>query len=300
MDVLPYKIHSNSDSLKKRGLEVQPKASILMAFYNNIPFLEIILASAENQTFKDFELIICDDGSRPDVVARIHELMKSSKVLIRHMWHEDKGFRKVEMLNKALLNSHSSYMIFIDQDCIMHPEFVREHYENREKSTALSGRRVELSPFLTKFINPERIRRGWLQRVYGLFYFFLFFRKDNQWDKGVYIKNKTLRRFFNRKYRALVGCNYSIHKADLIAVNGFDMRYTTSGTAEDCDIEFRLLQNNIKLKPVCHAAVQYHMFHKIRPPDYSCVHFFEENKRNKTILAPKGYDLITATYETQL
>ena len=65
----------------------------------------------------------------------------------------------------------------------------------------------------------------------------------------------------NRRYRGLLGCNFSLYKQDLIAVNGFDERYEQPSVGEDSDVEFRLGLMGIRVKSMNYMAVQYHLFH---------------------------------------
>ncbi|MCC6138249.1 MAG: glycosyltransferase [Bdellovibrionaceae bacterium] len=301
MDILDYKITSNKKILESKNLYTAPKASLVIGFYNSIPMIENLFASIEMQTFTNFEVIICDDGSKPHVVEFIHNYMKNTTVLIQHIWQADAGWRKVEMLNKAIKNAESEYLITIDQDCILHPEFIKEHYENREPNTVLSGRRVELSPFLTRLVTASNIKNGFLQKHFWWMFFFLFYRKDNQWDKGIYIKNKILRAFFNRKHRPVVGCNMSFHKENMERVNGFDMSFLVSCGAEDSDIGVRLENDGVAVKPLCHAAVQYHLYHTVRlKEDNRIPDIFIKNRKEKLRLTQNGLDRIKSVEKTYL
>lgn len=300
MDILEYKVYSNQELLNTQNSSQFPQASILIGFYNSRHLFDLLMASLEEQTFKNFEVILCDDGSQEDVVSHIHHYMKSTPLLIQHIWHKDDGWRKVELLNKALKQSNSDYIITIDQDCILHPEFIREHIENRQKNTALAGRRVELSPFLSRLITPERIHHHFLQKNYWWMFFFLFFIKDNQWDKGLYIRNKWLRSFFNRKKRSLVGCNMSFYKDDILKINGFDMSQKVSCGAEDADIEYRFVKNGVQIKPLCHSAIQYHIYHPIRSSNFKELEVFLYGKRAKGIDIYLGYDATPSADKIQL
>lgn len=301
MNILDYKITSNRKILESKNLYTTPKASLVIGFYNNIPVLKILLSSIEMQTFKDFEVILCDDGSKPEVVEFIHNYMKTTPVLIQHMWQADAGWRKVEMLNKAIVNADSDYLITIDQDCILHPEFIKEHFENRELNTVLSGRRVELSPRLTKLISAQNVKNGFLQKHFWWMFFFLFHRKDNQWDKGIYIKNKTLRKFFNRKHRPVVGCNMSFYKSNMVRVNGFDMSFLVSCGAEDSDIGCRLENDGVSIKPLCHSAIQYHLYHPVRlKEDNRIPDIFIKNRLNKLTTTQNGLDQIQSVEKIYL
>ena len=87
--------------------------SVVISFYNKIEYLNLILAALERQSFRDFEVVIADDGSRPDVVSAIQLIMERSPLSIQHLWHEDKGFRKTRIFNEAIRKSRSPYLIYL-------------------------------------------------------------------------------------------------------------------------------------------------------------------------------------------
>lgn len=126
------------------------KATLIISFYNKIDYLKLVLAGMERQSSNEFEIIIADDGSREEVVRELKEIMDRSSLAIKHVWQEDKGFRKCRILNKSICEAKTDYLIFIDGDCVPHKEFVREHIENRSKGVCLAGRRVNLSKKLLK------------------------------------------------------------------------------------------------------------------------------------------------------
>jgi glycosyltransferase involved in cell wall biosynthesis len=226
----------------------------------------MILAALERQSFADFEVIIADDGSRAEVVNGIRQIISSSPLSIQHVWHDDKGFRKTKILNEAIRKSRSSYLIFIDGDCIPHRKFVEEHYLNRQPHVLLAGRRVYLSEKLSARLNESKIRNGYLD---GRFLIDLMvdgiFGKSSHVIKGFYIKHKGLRTFLNRSMKGVLGSNFSVHKEDMEAINGFDERYEAPAVGEDTDIELRLGWNNVKFSMVKNIAVQYHIYHKKLP-----------------------------------
>lgn len=288
-DLLPYKIYSNKKLLKSVQ---RPQVSLFIAFYNNIKFLELVLASLEVQTFKDFELVICDDGSKPEAVSFIHNYMKKTNMLVKHIWHEDKGFHKNQMLNKGIKNCEADYIIFIDQDCVAHPQFVREHFENKKPKNILAGRRLEFSPLISNLLTSEKIKSGFIQKNLWWFLPLLMHRKDNQGLKGIFLESPVLRKLMNRKKRGVVGCNFSVNKKDLESVNGFDMRYTGPGTGEDSDIEYRLNLNGVNTESFLHAGVQYHLYHKLQKRLNSNEDLFKVVQKDKAIVTPFGLDMI--------
>ncbi len=241
-----------------------PAASIIISVYNRIDFLKLVLAGFEMQTEQDFEIIISDDGSGADFVNEVNRIISASNMNIRHNHHEDLGFRKNRILNQSILLADSGYLIFVDGDCIPHPAFVEEHLKNKEHGVCLAGRRVDLSEGITRSLTPENISNGILQstgmkcRMFAEYFRMRLFHVMN----GIYFKNKTLRKFSNRKERGLLGANFSLHREDMMAINGFDERYTTATYGEDSDVELRLRLYGIRLRTVLNIAVQYHCYHK--------------------------------------
>ncbi len=296
MDILDYTIHSNQ---KDRSL-TPPEVSVVVGFYNHSRFFDLQMASLEMQSFKNFEVLICDDGSRPEVVDHIRAYMKATSLRMQHLWHKDDGWRKVEMLNKAIINARSPYIITVDQDCILHPEFVREHFTNREAGAALSGRRAELTLWLSNLLNVAKIKNGFLQKNYWWMFFFMIFQKNNQWARGLYFQSAFLRKWINRKSRGIVGCNVSFFKSDLESLNGFDMSFKESCGAEDSDLDIRLRNRGVRIKSVCNVAVQYHLWHPIRKVGGPLPEIFARHAREKIVKTDCGLDLIPKVVVVEL
>lgn len=238
----------------------EPKASLIISFYNNFDFLELVLAGLERQTMKSFEVIIADDGSRDDVKRKINDYKKHTNLSIKHVWHEDLGWRKNQILNKAIVKSESGYIIFIDGDCVPHKRFIEDHFDSREEKKILAGRRVNLSAKLTKMLTYDNVRKGRLVFMNLLLDSIVGDSRDV--EKGFRIGYKPLRNLFNKSSRGVLGCNFSLHKSCLLSVNGFDERYVNPAVGEDTDIERRLLRNGLAIKTLKFAGIQYHLYHK--------------------------------------
>ena len=264
------------------------KATVIAAFYNRLDYLKLVLAGFERQTEKNFELIIADDGSRVDVVKEIDKIILSHLFPIKHVWQEDKGFRKNKILNKAITESESDYLIFIDADCIPHRGFVEGHLSFSQKNISLTGRRVNLSEKVSNKLTEKNVRNGFLEKNFLLLIKDGLFGKSIDVEKGWYIKNKFLLNCFNRKSRGLLGCNFSAYKEDLIKVNGFDERYEAPSIGEDSDIQYRLELSGVKIKSINHAAVQYHLFHKLQERSQKNLELFAQVKKSKLAFTPYG------------
>ena len=266
------------------------KASVIISFYNNIEKLKFLLAGLQMQKISEFEAIIADDGSRPEIVAEIKSILKNYTFPIQHIWHEDIGWRKNMILNKAIVASKGEVLIFIDGDCIPHPKFIEEHYNNREEMCALAGRRVNMSKNISESLTEKKIKEGYLQGWgFVKLIFQLAFRSVNgQVENGLYIKNQWIRNKIRKYNRGLIGCNFSILKKDMLAINGFDERYTSAYIGEDTDIEVRLRNTGGKDKSVKHIAIVYHCFHSLRKYENVCFDVYNSNINNKITYTPYG------------
>ncbi|MBC7467182.1 MAG: glycosyltransferase [Bdellovibrio sp.] len=256
-------VFKNLAQTQNPSLAATNKATLVISFYKNTRMLDLVLASLETQTFKNFNLIVCDDGSPSDIVKTVHVKLNQLPIPSLHLWHEDIGFRKNRILNWAIQHTQTDYMVFIDQDCILHPEFMHEHITHQKAKAVLCGRRINLTERVSRFLSPVKIKQHFLENNIWWIILGGLFMKDNNGIKGVYYKNETLRKSANKKMRGIVGCNFSVARQDLLDINGFDTRYEGAGFGEDSDIEFRLSLNGVTMVPFCNTAVQYHVFHKL-------------------------------------
>ena len=111
----------------------QLKISIIVSTYNSEEWLRKVLWGFNCQTFKDFEVVIADDGSGPKTKELITELQKEVFYPIVHVWQEDDGFQKSKILNKAITACKSEYIFMSDGDCIIRTDFLAQHIKFRKK-----------------------------------------------------------------------------------------------------------------------------------------------------------------------
>ncbi|MCP4458995.1 MAG: glycosyltransferase [Cytophagales bacterium] len=240
-----------------------PQASVIVAFYNNIPNLNLVLAGFERQNFTDFEIVLADDGSNQSTVEQLNQIISNCPLRVQHVWHEDRGWRKTQILNKALKTSKGKTLIFIDGDCVPHRAFVNEHVLNTESGVFLAGRRVHLSSLITDKLTEQRVKDGYLESPVRLLLDSLHKKpRTKNAERSIYLKSSILRKVTNLKQRDLLGCNMSMRKQDLLYLNGFDERYIHPCTGEDTDIFVRLKFAGFRVKTMINTAIQYHLWHK--------------------------------------
>jgi len=266
-----------------------PSISIIISTYNSKSALEKVLISYNNQTFKDFEIIIADDGSSEDTKKLITSFISKSNLKIKHVWHEDKGFRKTIILNKAILYSKSDYLLFTDGDCIARKDFVEVHIKHRKKGYFLSGGYFKLNKTLSEKIKKEEIIN---QNCFNLNWLI-----KNGLKKSIknlkLIKNKkiaTLLNFLTPTNASWNGHNSSGWKKDILLINGFNEEMQYGG--EDRELGERLFNFGIKSKQIRYSAICVHLYHK---RGYVKPEMIEKNKKirklvkkNKIIFTPNG------------
>ena len=101
------------------------KITVIASTYNAEEWLEKVLLGYRCQTWRDFELIVADDGSRESTRALVERFAADYPVPLRHVWHEDEGYRRQEILNVAILEARHDYLLFTDGDCIPRRDFVQ-------------------------------------------------------------------------------------------------------------------------------------------------------------------------------
>ncbi len=264
------------------------KVTLIISVYNKITALQLIFASLKRQSFKDFEVIVADDGSATTFCEELNQLLPKLPFKVQHIWQEDNGFQKNKILNKAVLAAQTDYLIFIDGDCVLHSKFMEEHYKNSKPNQCLAGRRANLSQTMSVALTEETVANGFLENNFiGLFADALQ-KKANMIEKSIYLPPSMLRNWLNRKPARILGCNFSLYRKDLLAINGFDERYVYPGYGEDVDIENRLKLNGVRIQKLNYAAIQYHLYHKELPRNEENRKLYEYITNQKVICTPFG------------
>jgi glycosyltransferase involved in cell wall biosynthesis len=247
-----------------------PSLSLIISVYKKPQVLRYVLAACARQTFRDFEVIVGDDGSGPDVREVVDEFSRSAPFPVSHLWHEDRGWRKNVMLNRALRSARSGYLVFIDGDCIPSENFLADHWNEREEKRVLFGRRVEMSRRWSEALTVEKIRSGEFDRL-GWRELMESFRGEMfRFEDGVRIPGRLIRAIFLRTASGMLGCNFSAARSDLEAINGFDELYDGPGCGEDSDVQYRLSLIGVTGKSLRNLAVQYHVWHQATRTSQAC------------------------------
>ena len=91
---------------------MNPLVSIIIPTYNRAEYLKRALKSVFSQTFKDFEVLVMDDGST-DNTLEIVESFKEER--IKYEWAENFGGPAAPR-NRGLRFARGEYIAFLDSD----------------------------------------------------------------------------------------------------------------------------------------------------------------------------------------
>lgn len=109
------------------------KIAIIVPIYNSSNFLEICLNSIKNQTFKDIEVIMVNDGSTDDSVEICKRFCKDD---LRFVLINKNNTGVSDSRNIGIKSSKSDYIMFVDADDWLEKEAVEIAYMNIEKNKA--------------------------------------------------------------------------------------------------------------------------------------------------------------------
>jgi len=235
------------------------KSTVIISTYNQPLWLEKVLWSYELQTESSFEIVIADDGSSSETKTLIDDFIKHSKLQITHVWHEDNGFQKTIILNKAILASTTDYLIFTDGDCIARKDFVETHLKFREVNYFLSGGYFKLPMSISETITKDDILS---QKCFDINWLKLNGLKSSFKNTKI-TANGIVEKLLNKLTPTKAtwnGHNASGWKSDILAANGFDERMQYGG--EDRELGERMYNKGIKAKQIRYSAICLHLDHK--------------------------------------
>lgn len=113
------------------------KFTVIILHYNQMEYIETAILSALNQTYKNIELIIADDGSKQFDKTKVNQIIKKHnknnieyKILV-----SEKNIGTVRNLNNAIKNSTGDYILcFAADDKLAEKGVLQKYYESFQKT----------------------------------------------------------------------------------------------------------------------------------------------------------------------
>jgi GT2 family glycosyltransferase len=239
-----------------------PTARVILATYNQVPFLRFVVRGYLRQTTRDFTLVFADDGSGPEQREFLQQWipkLEAAGVAAEHVWHEDQGWRKNRIMNEAVRRAGDErLLIFSDGDCIPPARFVETHLEVFEPRSFHVGGPIRWSQDVTERLEEEDIDSGAFETLIEPWH--------RKWLKRFKRKSEWGMRFRRKNRPKVIGLNMAVDRELFEEVNGFDENFRWPYQGEDTDLRDRLmrLRPRPKVKVLYTKNDVFHIWHPIK------------------------------------
>ena len=217
-------------SKNKMKTDSKPEVSVVICAYNAARCINGILTSLKHQTFKDFEVVVVNDGSTDNTAA----IAEASGARVINAPHQGLSATR----NVGINNAHADIVAIIDADCIATENWIEEIAKTvgKDKESVVTGNtKIPNSTFLGNCISGLGYPGG------GHLGF------DKMWhvDEHGYTDH-------------LAGGNCAFLKEKIQALGAFNPKLTITG--DDVYLSNKILESGLKIKYNPHMI----MFHEAR------------------------------------
>jgi glycosyltransferase involved in cell wall biosynthesis len=215
--------------------------------------MELTLTGYDRQSYRDFEVIVCDDGSSDGTQELVERLKGEVSYPLRLFTWEDQGYRRAGVLNAGFVMAAHPFVVCTDEDCVPHRDFLLGHARQARRGMFSLAKVIKVKEHQMGAATVAGIRAGDMDRLLTawprLRLFYQHF-KYRQW---------ILCRTANRP--KMNGANFGVWRDSLWAVNGFDNTFVGYGY-EDNDLRRRLLESGLRMQVAVREAVTFHLWEK--------------------------------------
>jgi glycosyltransferase involved in cell wall biosynthesis len=227
------------------------RLALIATTYERPDALTRVLQTLACQSSAPDELLIADDGSGPETRAVVAGFAAGSAFPVRHVWREHQGFQPGRMRNRAIAEARSDYIVLIDGDMLLHPDFVADHRRAARRGCYTQGTRVLLDESATR----RSLATGELPALAS---------SGLGGRRRLYAWHAPrVSRLVGRLANSLIAiksCNQGLWREDLLKVNGFDETLSGWGSA-DKELCVRLENAGSARRSLLFAAIAFHLYH---------------------------------------
>lgn len=228
-----------------------------------------MIKSIENQTYADFNVIFIDDGSTDGT----GDYIKNKKFDFHYSYYYQNNSGRSAARNLGIAKSDCEYIIFSDDDLILHPCFIEEHAKIEGKNRCISHGKIFELPFMKYFKDPAHPEINNPFRSYdnlkmmGLNEDDITLNFEEKIDKRK--KTSSLETLIQEihatktglcNWIAFTGGNVCVPRSWLLAAGGYDEKFALNWGCEDMELGYRFFLEN-KLFVYNENAINYHMTH---------------------------------------
>ena len=103
-----------------------PEISVIVPAYNAEKYISKCLDSILGQTFKNFEIIVVNDGSKDNTLALLNEYQLKHPETVKVIDQQNQGLSMTR--NNAIKEAKGNYFIFVDSDDYIKPDMLEKLY----------------------------------------------------------------------------------------------------------------------------------------------------------------------------
>jgi glycosyltransferase involved in cell wall biosynthesis len=215
-----------------------------------------VLASVAAQQRPPDELIVADDGSGALTAAVVDRHAAAAAYPVRHAWQPHEAFRAGRIRNAAIALTRCEYVVLLDGDMVVHPQFLVDHFGLARRGYYSQGVRIQLDEGATRRLldpasplpGPTAAGLGVRRRLFA-------------------VRLPTLARALRTVANSMIAvksCNQGFWRDDLETVNGFDEAMIGWGS-EDKELCARLQNAGVRRQTLVFAALAWHLSHAPAP-----------------------------------
>jgi glycosyltransferase involved in cell wall biosynthesis len=241
------------------------RLSLIVSTYEWPEALEVVLLALSEQSDRDFEVVVADDGSGPATAAVTERWQATFGDRLQHVRHADEGFRLARIRDLGALAARGDHLVFLDGDCVPRTRLVEAIRRAALPGWFLASKRVNLGPELSRQMLEARLpawrwsAATWLVRGRGesdlrLGHLTHGRRPWRHWLPELYE--------FHAAYGGY-GFSLGVSRADFEEVNGFDTRFVGWG-GEDEDLAVRLRRLGLRCRWPGPGSTLLHLWHAPR------------------------------------
>lgn len=202
------------------------------------------------------EVVVCDDGSADQTPSVVEAFAREAPFPVRWTTHPHEGFQLARCRNDGVRASRAPFLLFLDGDCVVPRDHVRQHLDHRRDRWVMGGYCCRLDRDVSERVTEAAIRedafRPWVPR-------------------------REFRRLAKRHRKALLygllrhpgkpklaGGNIGVWREDYERVNGYDEKFVGWG-GEDDDLRRRLVATGVRVGSILRWTHTFHLWHPPTP-----------------------------------
>ena len=228
------------------------RTCLVVTVFERAEALERALDSVRAQTRVPDEVVVADDGSGPAVTRVVEAFARRVPCPVHHVRQDHAGFRAGRARNLAIARTECDYVLLVDGDMVLHPQFVADHRGIAQRGFWTQGVRIPLDePATRRLLQTGALPAPWARGI------------DTR--RRAYVMHaprlgQRLHRAANA-FVAVKSCNQAFWRDDLLRVNGFDEELTGWGS-EDKELCARLTNQGLRRQTLVFGGIAWHLHHR--------------------------------------